>query len=220
MCMKSSQENVSKWAVVQLPQKTSSPERCAGVNGLTRFLFANSWTLWMMNNCKGVVGFGREASEGHFKKSAKHKGLKIRMSQVTRMGKLFWLEQRVLGRVKRSWRCLTLERVSRIFEKSVVHWICPIQCMFLKINTDILLYLKIWFYSWKLVKVISLLILKKNNSSLLTEERRELILFKHCDAQTLSHQSLIYRLGNWGSKWVKELPVKSQNHDLDLLVWL
>ena len=34
------------------------------------------------------MGFGREASEGHFKKSAKHKGLKIRMSQVTRMGKV------------------------------------------------------------------------------------------------------------------------------------
>lgn len=39
------------------------------------------------------VRFGREASEGHFKKSAKHKELKIRMSQVTRMGKLFWLSR-------------------------------------------------------------------------------------------------------------------------------
>lgn len=45
---------------------------------------------------------GRKAAEGHFKKSAKHKGLKIRVSQVTCMGELFWLEQRVLDRVKRS----------------------------------------------------------------------------------------------------------------------
>ena len=34
------------------------------------------------------MGFAREVTEGHFKKSAKHNGLKIRMSQVTRMGKV------------------------------------------------------------------------------------------------------------------------------------
>lgn len=69
-----------------------------------------------------------------------HKGPKIRGSQVTCSGELFWLEQSCSAQSEKELRALDLGEVSHIFEQPVVHHVCQIQGVFLKVSAEYYFY--------------------------------------------------------------------------------